>query len=160
MASSLGPEKIVPLFSKLSALALLLFASLAGAQNNLGALLDAGAKRLSPEEFKQDVVQRVLVGPTAAGTNLEIMYATSAVISGRGTNYLTGAAPVEVAGEWKIDDSGKICTSMRLMGPTFGTQEVTLPPRCQFWFRHNGQYFISDSDSDRSMRVFRRTLKQ
>jgi len=37
---------------------------------------------------------------------------------------------------------------------------VTLPPRCQFWFKHDRQYFVSDSDSDRSVRVLRRAPKQ
>lgn len=37
---------------------------------------------------------------------------------------------------------------------------VTLPARCQVWFKYADQYFLSDSDSDRSARVLRRTLKQ
>jgi hypothetical protein len=161
MPSLFSREKTVPLTAKLlSALAFLLWASLAAAQSKLGQLLDVGAKSLSAEEFKEEVVQRSLVGPTTGGLTLEVLYATSGVISGKGTNYLTGAATVEVNGEWKIDDSGKICTTMRLAGPTFGPAGVVLPPRCQFWFKYQDQYFVSDSDTDRSTRVLRRTLKQ
>jgi len=37
---------------------------------------------------------------------------------------------------------------------------VFLPPRCQFWFKYDQQYYISDSDSDRNVRVIRRTVKR
>ena len=153
----------MPRFTKLpSALVLLLWASLAAAQNNLGELLDAGATRLSPEAFKEEVVQRVIVGPTASGSNLEIMYATNGKIIGKGSHALATGNPFsEINGEWKIDDSGKICTSLRIGGGPGGpVTGVMLPARCQFWFKHNGQYFISDYDSDRSARLIRRTLKQ
>ncbi len=36
---------------------------------------------------------------------------------------------------------------------------VNLPPRCQFWFKRGDQYFLSDSDSDRSARVLHRSVK-
>ena len=52
-------------------IALVLWTSLAGAQSNLGELLDAGARMLSPEEFKREVVQRSLVGPTPTGGTLK-----------------------------------------------------------------------------------------
>jgi hypothetical protein len=156
-------EKTVPRFTKLpSALALLLWSPLAAGQNNLGELLDAGAKQLSAEAFKQEVVQRVLVGPTPTGGDLEVMYTTNGLISGKGTHTLfTGIALAEISGEWKIDDSGKICTSMRIGGGTGGAVGgVMLPARCQYWLKYSERYFISDSDSDRSARVLRRTLKQ
>ena len=149
----------MPPFTKLpSSLVLLLWASLAAAQNNLGALLDAGAQRLSGEEFKQEVVQRVIVGPTATGGQIEVMYARTGVISGRG-NYQDMAALrfADVSGEWTLDDNGRVCSSLRLGAYGGG---VYLPPRCQFWFKYKGDYFISDSDSDRGVRVLRRTLKQ
>jgi hypothetical protein len=138
---------------------LLLCAPLAMAQNNLGELLDAGATRLSPEAFKEEVVQRVIVGRTTIGGNIEVMYAQSGEIAGLGS--YTADSPTRLAaisGEWKLDDNGRVCTAMRISSaPGGGT---LLSPRCQFWFKHNGQYFISDYDSDRSARVLRRTLKQ
>jgi hypothetical protein len=42
---------------------ILLWVPIAVAQSNLGELLDAGAKKLSPEEFREDVVQRMIAGP-------------------------------------------------------------------------------------------------
>src|SRR2546425_361634 len=90
-------EKAVLRFAKLpSALALLLWAPLAAAQSNLGALLDAGAKRLSPEAFKEEVVQRVIVGLTGAGGEIEVMYARTGVIQGIGS--YQQLAPVHVVG--------------------------------------------------------------
>src|ERR1700756_2162383 len=91
-------------------LALSLCAPFAVAQNNLGELLDGGAKQLSAEEFKEQVVQRVIVGPTATGGNLELMYASNGVIQGRGSHPLAiGNNQSPISGDWKIDDSGKIC---------------------------------------------------
>ena len=150
--------KAVRLTTKLSLrVALLLWAPLAVAQSNLGELLDAGAKKLSIEEFKEQVVQRVIVGPTASGGNLEVMYAHSGVIAGRGA-WVPGANTVlaPISGEWTTDDNGRVCTSMRI-GSNPG---LLLPPRCQFWFKYTEEYFFSDSDSDRHVRVLRRTVKQ
>ena len=53
---------------KLSLIAVLVLGSaLAIGQSTLGALLDAGARRLTVEEFKAELVQRSLVGPTGVG---------------------------------------------------------------------------------------------
>ena len=140
------------------AFALSLWTPLAVSQANLGELLDAGARKLSTEEFKQELVQRVLVGPTPSGGNLEVIYAHSGVIQGLGT-FREWAVPAPISGEWTTDDKGRICTSMRIGGGG-GNPGVMLPPRCQFWFKHGEQYFISDFDSDRRARVLRRTVKQ
>jgi hypothetical protein len=146
--------------------ALLLWAPLAVAQSNLGELLDAGAKSLSAEEFRAELVQRLLVGPTASGGSLEVFYTVNGIIAGTGTGPVGGPAGagglpvVPISGEWTIDDKGRVCTSMRVVaniGPGGG---VTLPSRCQFWFKYAEQYFFSDSDSDRRARVLRRTIKQ
>lgn len=161
MPGLFGQEKGVPRFTKLPlSLALLLWAPLAASQSNLGALLDAGAKKLSAEEFKEQLVQRVIVGPTAAGGETEVMYARSGVIAGTG-NFQDVAAVllVSISGEWTLDDNGRVCTAMRIIGRPSPISGVMLPPRCQFWFKYKGDYFISDSDSDRSARVLRRTLK-
>jgi hypothetical protein len=141
---------------------LLLWAQLVVAQSNLGELLDAGGKKLSVEEFKEEVVQRVIVGPTASGGNLEVMYGHNGQIEGRGT-YLQSQSNLiapDISGEWTTDDNGRVCTIMRIGGAYGGLLRVQLPPRCQFWFKYADQYFFSDSDSDRSVRVLRRTVKQ
>ena len=143
----------------LSASSLLLWAPLAIAQSNLGELLDAGAKKLSVEEFKEEVVQRVIVGPTLAGANHEVMYASNGVIQGIGSLGQLGVSLQPISGEWTIDDNGRICASIRI-GMGMAATGGPLPPRCQFWFKYKGDYFISDSDSDRRTRVLRRTVKQ
>ena len=153
-------EKALPLPTKLllGLVALLLLVPSAVAQNNLGELLDAGAKRLSAEEFRQEVVQRTIVGATTTGGRMEMMYASSGMIKGD-NNLYTGSPQSDIQnfgpidGVWNIDDSGRTCTSM-VIGRTF------LPLRCQFWFKYKEDYFIADSDSDRHARVFRRTVKQ
>jgi hypothetical protein len=149
---------------------LVLWAPLSAAQSNLGALLDGGAKQMSAEEFREEVVQRLIVGLTAAGGTLEVIYANSGVIAGNGNYFDLGAFRLAaISGEWRIDDNGRVCTSMRISGAAggaiggagaAGTGAMILPPRCQFWFKYNEAYFLCDSDSDRSAKVLRRTLKQ
>jgi len=148
----------------LFAVALSLCAPTAVAQEKLGELLDAGAKVLPPEQFKEELVQHLLAGPTASGVALEVVYTGKGLVQGSATGLgVMGPAtggPVPVNGEWKTDENGRICTSMRFgfsVGPGYG---VTLPFRCQFWFKYKEAYFLSDSDWDRQSRVLRRTVKQ
>lgn len=150
-------EKAAVLPTKLLlAIALMLAASLAVAQSNLGELLDAGGRKLSGQEFKQELVGRPIAGPTASGANIEVIYIDNGRIIGAGFASVLGgatggAATYAVEGSWTIDDSEKICTSIQL-GKVF-------LPRCQFWFKSGEQYYLSDSDSDRQARVLRRTVK-
>lgn len=149
----------MPLTMKvLLGLALLLVVPFAVAQNNLGELLDAGAKRVSAEEFRREVAQHTVVGAIPWGEGrMELVYTNSGVI--QGSVNLTGAssfgAPYisAIDGVWNIDDSGRICASM-LIGRT------SLPFRCQYWFKYKDDYFIADADSDRGAKLFRRTVKQ
>lgn len=146
------PKRLLP------GLALWLWVPFALAQTNLGELLDAGAKKLSAEEFKQELVQHTLVGTSPAGTRMEVIYANSGVIQGRSD---TGGGPANVPvafmapidGVWNIDGSGRICSSM-VIGRNL------LPLRCQFWFKYKEEYFVADSDSDRYVKVLRRSIKQ
>ena len=141
--------------------ALLLCAPLAAAQKNLGELLDAGGKIMSAEDFKREVVQRTIFGPTATGGNIEVMYALNGSIAGTGSPLQAPGVPFgssyqPVSGEWRIESDGRICTAMRI---TSSYGQVALPPRCQAWFKYGDDYFIADSESDRSVRVLRRTPK-
>jgi hypothetical protein len=149
---------VPPLLILVLACALGSWAPLAAGQRNLGDLLDAGGTRLTPQEFRQEVVHRTIVGPTAAGGSIEIMYVPNGRLQGMGTYQGTYASPAtSVNGDWTTDDSGRVCTAMQIhIG---GGRGVTLPARCQYWYRHGSQYFFSDSDTDRSARVFPRTPK-
>src|SRR5215467_16341356 len=157
MSRLLNKEK-TELLSKKALLGLVLFllAPFAAAQNNLGELLDGGAKKVSPEEFREEVVQRMIVGPSPFGARWELMYATSGVIQGRADATGGGGNPnmpirPTIDGVWTIDDRGRVCESIKV-----GSM---LPFRCQYWFKFKDDYFIADSD-DRSAKILRRTVKQ
>ena len=157
MPHPFNQEKAVPLPTRLLlGIALLLLVPFAVAQNTLGELLDAGAKRVSGEEFRQDVVEKMLVGSTSSGGQLEFMYATSGVIQGRSLADAVGregnvVQPID--GVWNIDDSGRICASMVIL-------RTFLPFRCEYWFKYKDDYFLALSDSDRSAKLLRRRIKQ
>ena len=144
----------------LLSMAALLWVPYAIAQATLGTLLDAGARPLSPAEFKEELVQRMIVGPTLTGGNLELMYVTNGTIEGQGLlRFQPTTPPGPVRGEWKADDLGRICTSIIVSG-TASTPGVQLPARCQYWFKLGTRYFFSDSDTDSSAKVLSRTIKQ
>jgi hypothetical protein len=128
------------------------------AQSNLGELLDAGGKKMSREEFTDQLVQRMIVGPTATGANLEVMYTAGGVVVGvgRAPRYVM---PARISGEWTFDDSSRVCSSMSMGASDLTFTGVVLPPRCQFWFKLGDKYFLADSDSDRSAKVLSRMLK-
>ena len=142
-------------------LGMVLAPGISGAQTTLGELLDAGAKKITPAEFKRDVSQRTLVGPTNTGAPLEVLYAANGSIAGMGGNPLDTSGSyrqnVPVSGAWTIDDAERICTAMQIAPPQGGV--TTLPQRCQFWFKLGDAYFISDSDGDRHAKVLRRSIK-
>ena len=161
-----GEENVViRLPSVLLGLILLLCAPFSNAQNNLGELLDAGGKKLSTQDFQEQLVQRMLVGPTAAGVNLEMIYTTKGLVAGSGTPP-GGVGGTRLGGQWRIDASGKICTSMTV-GANVGSGApgagasggIVLPERCQSWYKLGERYFLSDSDVDRYARVLPRTVK-
>lgn len=136
---------------------LLLWATLAAGQNDLGELLDAGARRLSIEEFRRDLVGRLLTGPISRSNELEIVYTEDGKVQGAGTGRegrpFFGNERGGIAGSWTTGDNDTICVAMKL-------GLVMIPQRCQFWFKLGDEYFISDYDSDRSARVLRRSVKK
>lgn len=147
------------LAQRMALLALLLPASIAGAQSNLGELLDAGAQKLSTEEFKRELAGRPLTGLAPSGrAMLQIVYLDSGLISGVAANTMYGGAfapnvQYEVHGSWNIEGTERVCATMTLA-------HVVLPARCQYWYRYDNRYFVSDSDTDRSARILARTRKE
>jgi len=139
----------------LSIVLLTLWAPLAAAQSKLGELLDAGANKMSLEDFRRELVQRALVGPSPVHGNLEMMYTTSYKISGRATfmAFAHVATGFDLEGEWSIGDNGSICSSMAI-------NKTTLPKSCQYWFKRGDTYYLADSDIDRQARVLPRTIKR
>lgn len=134
---------------------LLLWARNVPAQKTVGEMLDAGAIKLSTDEFQRQLVQREIVGPAATGGHLVMMYAENGTVEGLGNAPLAqGNTGTPIKGQWNFDKSGRVCTTMR-----YGAA-VLLPTRCQWWYRLGDRYYFADSDSDRSAKVFQRTLTQ
>jgi hypothetical protein len=142
----------------LGAFVLATWTSIAVSQTKLGDLLDMGASRLSSPDFRRELVGRAIAGQTPAGQNVEVVYIDNGDLRGSGSATISGGATgggqtYDISGTWTADDTGGICTRLNL-------GRLTLPPRCQYWYRYGGQYFLSDSAEDRSARVLRRTVKQ
>ena len=116
-------------------------------------VIDAGARRLTVDEFKAELVQRPIAGQMPSGANLEIVYAKTGSIAGEAI--IQGIGSQTLAGEWATDDNGRICTSIQFARSAHETLR-----RCEFWFKYKEQYFLSVSDSDRQARLVRRTIKQ
>lgn len=125
----------------------------AAAQTTLGELLDAGATRLSREQFRDELEQRMVMGPLPTGGNLEIMYAKNGRVVGTGKSPMFYGPHAPVGGDWRIDQAGVVCSTMRI-------QSYEMPPRCQYWFKLKDRYFVADSDTDRSAKVLVRTIKK
>ena len=109
---------------------------------------------MSAKEFEAEIVQRVVVGPAPTGGALEIVYTSQGTIVGNGMHPLfTANSNVPVGGEWKLDEVGRSCATMKIGG-------IPLPPRCQYWYKVGDKYYVSDSDVDRSAKVLSRTIKR
>jgi hypothetical protein len=135
---------------------------------SLGQLLSAGGKLLPPGAFKEEVVQRVLVGTLPSGSMVEVMYTSSGALAGNliqgagnagGINFGRKGAPQNwpVSGSWTTDDSERICTTLQITGSQAST---IIPTRCEFWFKLGDIYYVCDSDEDRSAKLAVRALKQ
>jgi hypothetical protein len=140
-------------------LCVLLASTQAIAQTRLGELLDAGAKRLSAEEFRQQIVQRPLQARLDSGMSAELLFASNGSLEGAGSGgpYSYAAEwAVQVRGTWAFGDDGTVCTTVMLEGPTI---RANFPRRCRYWFRLGNRYYVADSASDRSARILSRTLR-
>ncbi len=81
-----------------------------------------------------------------------MMYVSNGSIVGSGRHPLFSYNLTAIAGEWKLDEAGRACSSMRIGG-------LRLPERCQHWYKLGDKYYVSDSDLDRSAKVLSRTIK-
>ena len=140
----------------------LLWSPLSLAQSDLGQVLDAGGKQLTLGEFKQELVQRALIGPTASGGSLEIMYTSGGTIQGVGTPPGSSVPMFRpYNGTWAEGENESVCSTLLVgAGAAGGSTQLTLPRRCQFWFKVGERYYLSDSDTDRSTKVLLRTIKR
>ena len=112
-------------------------ASIVLAQSNLGELLDAGATRITADEFGRELVGRPIAGPGASRNTLEMIYLDGGQLVDTGANTMMGGGfspnvQYHVKGSWSAD-ADRVCTSMSI-------EKVVLPARCQFWYRHGPDY--------------------
>ena len=130
---------------------------------------------MSPQQFKEEIVQRMFVGTLPSGAVINVMYTSSGIVVGNvlyggvtGMGYGAGLESSQVrsvgvpqnwpvSGNWTIDDSARICASLAI---NITPSSTIIPKRCQFWFKLGEKYYESDSDEDRSAKVLVRVLKQ
>ena len=134
-------------------IASLLCCASAQAEDHLGDILDAGASKLSADDFRQQIVGRTVTGATPGGYEVDVFYKEDGRLIGVGRATPRGGATgggmsFSIEGLWTIDAGERICTRFN----------VKLPAQCQFWFKRGNDYFLADSDWDRDIRVTRRTL--
>jgi len=161
----LGPRRRLDQSRSISAtalvlrLALLLSSSCALAQRTVGELIDAGATRLSPAEFRDQVVQRTIRGPMETGMDAEIMYGANGSVEGTGgEGYGASIAwTAQILGTWKFGDDGTVCSAISLDGATI---RASFPMRCRYWFNLNNRYYVSNSASNRSAAVLSRAIAE
>ena len=112
------------------------------AQDNLGAALDAGAKKLNGGAFNKE-----LAGKTVSGTNkngpFRLEFLDGGKLAGNFSASHGGLHP-NLSGTWIADESGKVC-----MEYVYGVRK-NREAYCRFYFKQGDQYFTSNSDSDRA----------
>ena len=141
------------------AVAAMLASTLATAQSRLGELLDAGAKQVTADQFREEIVQRSVQGALEPGVNVEIVYTPQGTLEGVGAGgafSYSAEWAVRVRGTWSAGDNDDICATVTLDGPTI---RASYRRRCQFWFSLGDRYFVADSRSDRKARAIGRMVK-
>jgi hypothetical protein len=134
---------------------LLLASTAAWAQSTLGELLDAGGKKLSGAEVTTAVAGANMSGVNKTGNTFQADFKPDgsyggSVQSARGRQKTGG-----LTGTWKVDGEGRFCTEFTSSrGPTGHAEGGT----CVYLFKAGDTYFVSDSDTDRSAQVLKRTI--
>lgn len=132
----------------------ILFATLGSsgalAQDKLGELLDSGGRKLSKEEVTATIGGSNFSGPTKEGGQFLANYKADGSLAGFGTNPQGRSGPLN--GTWSVDDSGKLCASFSV-----GGRRST---DCAFVYKGAVDYYVCDSDSDKSAPVLKRTVKR
>ena len=120
------------------------------AQTTLGELLDSGGRKLSREEVMATVGGGNFGGPTKDGGQFLANYKADGSLSGFGRSPQGNTGPVN--GTWAVDDSGKMCASYSVGGRRASD--------CAFVYKGGLDYYVCDSDADKSAPVLKRTLKR
>ena len=124
------------------------------AQSTLGELFDSGGKKLSKEDVVAALSGATISETTTNRATFHIKYYADGTYSGNRPAYM-GAIEYGargVFGTWTVDESGNVCSTTK----QWGSNNVN----CRYFYRIGGQYYISNSDSDRSAKVYPRTLEK
>ena len=124
----------------------------AHAQENLGGLLDKGAKKVSKDEWSALLPVNVSYIWLSKSGTFSLTYKADGSHTGSAQHFPSGTSS-GAYGTWKIDESGKICVVEKFSNAYWTTQEF-----CYFLFQLDGQPFASDSDIDRSARISKATI--
>ena len=117
----------------------------------LGEILDKGAKKLTPEAFRSEIVGKALTGPgQQAGAVTDVTFGAD-VVTGIGGR---AGAPNPYRGPWKVAPSGEVCADI-----TFEVNRVSRTS-CNYWFKLGDIYYISASDTDRATPAYERAPKK
>jgi hypothetical protein len=132
-------------------LAAVSFATPLAFAQTLGEILDKGAKKLTPEAFRSEVVGKTLSGPgQQPRATIEVTYAAEHVTGVTGQ----AGAPNPYRGPWKVAPSGEVCADL------FFELNRASRTACNYWFKLGDSYYISASDTDRGSAAYERTLKK
>ena len=123
------------------------------AQENLGELLDKGAKKVSKDEWNALLPVNVSQIWLSKNGAIALTYKADASHSGNAHHFPSGTSS-GVYGTWKVDENGKICIDEKFSNSNWRPDGF-----CFFLFQLDGQPFISDSDSDRSARISKAILE-
>src|SRR5882724_511714 len=116
------------------------------AQNSLGELLDAGAKKLSKEAVQSALSGAHVSGKSTSGAATEYFYKADGYFSGNLQNsegWKSGAV-----GTWSVDNSGKLCSEWTL---TVNSKKLK---GCGFIYAKADEYYYTESDSDRTAPIY------
>ena len=134
-------------------IAIMLLCAGAAAQNTLGEVLDAGGKRMTKEEIQQTFSGARTIGKTAAGVNGEFEFKADGTY--HGVVQAASGGTAGLVGKWNAADGGKLCVEWAPVG-----RGASKGAGCSFYFSLKGDYYLSESDSDRSVMVLKRTLRK
>jgi hypothetical protein len=123
------------------ALAASLISVAARAEDTVGAILDAGAAKLSADEFKAQFTGRSATGKHAKGTYRHEFLADGKL--GGSVSGPLGTAPL--GGTWKVDDNAQVCLDY-----VYGIRKYPAKS-CHYYFKNGDQYWEARSDSDREV---------
>lgn len=118
----------------LLAAAFALVATAAGAQSNLGELLDKGGQKLSKADYAQLAPFRVKYVWFQGGGEGDILFNADGTLIGSEYHY-SSRSETPATGTWTVDDTGKWCVKKTLSAWNRNTDV------CWYGFKSGDQYY-------------------